>query len=180
MTTTPSTTRRPTPRRTATVVGSLALALASAALLGACGRDGTAVAGAGTTTPAGPAAPAVTVPGDTIEVTAVDYRFDGLPTTLQAGPYDLRFTNAGGQEHELVMFRNTSGLTLDELAARGPQGASLVDLTGMTYASAGDEADHDMPVELAPGQYTVVCFMPDPTDGRPHLARGMQATITVA
>ena len=35
-------------------------------------------------------------------------------------------------------------------------------------------------VELTPGDYGLICFVPDAKDGKPHLAHGMVKTITVS
>jgi hypothetical protein len=172
----PTTTRRPAPSTSAlAVLLALAGALAVAGALSGCAAAGEATSAS----PAPTIGPDTIVPGDTIEVVATEGGFQGLPARLPAGTYDLAFSNAGGEEHELVLFRNTSGLSLDELAARGDEAPSLVEVAGVTYASAGRRAPHDTAVELAPGVYTVACFVPDAVDGRPHAADDGHATITV-
>jgi hypothetical protein len=34
-------------------------------------------------------------------------------------------------------------------------------------------------VTLQPGDYTLVCFLPDPKTGKPHVKLGMRKTFTV-
>jgi hypothetical protein len=36
-----------------------------------------------------------------------------------------------------------------------------------------------VPVDLEPGQYGLICFIPDAKDGKPHSAHGMTETLTV-
>ena len=38
---------------------------------------------------------------------------------------------------------------------------------------------NDVMLDLKPGAYGLICFYPDAKDGKPHLAHGMVATITV-
>ncbi len=36
-----------------------------------------------------------------------------------------------------------------------------------------------LPVDLAAGNYLLVCFLPDAKDGKPHLAHGMIKEFTI-
>ena len=34
-------------------------------------------------------------------------------------------------------------------------------------------------LDLQPGEYALICFVPDPADGVPHVAKGMLRTFVV-
>jgi uncharacterized cupredoxin-like copper-binding protein len=166
---------------------AIALALATLAVAG-CGSDEQAAKAAGphtahaaeTTTTAMPTTTTAPVPheGD-LAVIADDYRFDDLPAVIAAGTHTVRFENRGSETHELFLFRNPDGLTLEEIAELGPQGApQAVELAGLVIVGPGQAAD-PVEVDLAPGEYEVACFIPTPTDGRAHFEHGMHARITV-
>ncbi len=113
-------------------------------------------------------------------VTAREFEFEGVPTQVDAGSHTFTFTNEGGEPHELLIFRNTEGLSLAEIAALGPVDSKAhMELGGMVVAAPGASAESSMQVELTPGEWDVVCFIPTPTDGQAHSAHGMHTTITV-
>ena len=119
-------------------------------------------------------------PEGPIAITSVDFGFQGVPAELPAGEHEVTFTNAGTELHELVIFRNPDGLTLEEIHALGPQGAAeRVELAGIAFAEPGRPAPEPLAVALTPGEYEVVCFIPTPTDGQPHFSHGMHTTINV-
>jgi len=70
-----------------------------------------------------------------IEVTAVDYAFEGVPKTLEAGEVTFVLTNEGKVRHELHFGRLPSGVTAEEAALgagkshgfRGMLGEFIVD-----------------------------------------------------
>jgi hypothetical protein len=56
---------------------------------------------------------------ETLDVTAVDYGYDGIPDTLSTGYHVLEFTNEGQEQHEMFAFKINDGVaeTLDEIFA---------------------------------------------------------------
>jgi hypothetical protein len=48
-------------------------------------------------------------------------------------------------------------------------GVSGIDVGGSQYFTA----------DFAPGNYALICFLPDAKDGKPHFAHGMIQQITV-
>ena len=38
---------------------------------------------------------------------------------------------------------------------------------------------NDVVVDLTPGEYALLCFVPDAGDGKPHVAHGMVRQVTV-
>ena len=129
---------------------------------------------------------------DTIPVSAVEYAFVGLPATVPAGRTTFAFTNNGAEIHEMVVFRINDDVTetIDELLAL-PEDEALakVQFVGSTFATQG--ATDIETLELTPGKYVALCFVPvgttevEPADGNaeplgpPHFTEGMQATFTV-
>ncbi len=124
----------------------------------------------------GPEAPAPTAD---ITVTLKDYAWEITPE-ISAGPHVLRLENAAEQAHEMIFAELAPGRTAGELAAwienqQGPPpGKPMGGVTGM---SKGDVAY--VPVDLTPGEYAILCFLPDARDGKPHVAHGMMTQITV-
>ena len=145
--------------------------------------------------------------GEIVEVTAVDYAFEGLPETIEAGT-TLAMTNESEEEfHELVAIQIPDDETrsveeliqlpqeeIDAIFGEAPPATVLV-------AMPGEEA---MPVLgdgtiTETGRYAIVCFIPVGADpeavatamqatgdeapdlgaGPPHAAEGMYAELTV-
>lgn len=193
-----TTTGRHRSKRT---TAGLALSLLLAGTSG-CGDDSgeeDAAAPASTTTADNPALAA-------IEITAVDYRFDDLPTEVEAGATLALRNQSAGEVHELVAMRlaDDEDRTDDELVAlperelgalfAGPPAVVLVAPPGQDgFAAVGDGALGE------PGRYLLICFIPiggDPDayldaleanpgrppsvpGGPPHFTVGMYGEVTV-
>jgi hypothetical protein len=39
---------------------------------------------------------------------------------------------------------------------------------------------NDIPLDLTPGNYALLCFIPDAKDGKPHIMHGMMKDFTVS
>lgn len=118
-----------------------------------------------------------------VEITAVEYAFEGVPETVPAGSTALGFSNEGDAAHELVVFRLVDGKTLDDfLSLEGeddPRVDEIVDEeVGGTFSEPGGEVTYAN-LELAPGTYVLACFVPGP-EGKSHAEHGMTAQFTVA
>jgi hypothetical protein len=109
----------------------------------------------------------------TLLVTAHDYAFSGVPSTLPAGWISLRMVNAGTQPHMLAIARLKGAMTataaMDSLL-RNPYWADVVDWSGPNVESAGDT--ETVSERLTPGAYIYGCFVEAP-DGAPHIMKGM-------
>lgn len=182
----------------------LAAALSAATLgLGACGSDDDTTA---SPPPTDPPAEATAPADEVVEVTMVDYTFEGLPETVPAGTR-LTVTNAAEAElHEVVVFRlpEDEDRTLTELTALGPD--DLIAALGEPHsvllaAPGGPEIPAVGDGTLAePGRYALFCFIPTGADideyldaaadpdqegppqvegGPPHFVHGMYAEVTV-
>ena len=129
---------------------------------------------------------------DTIDVSAVEYAFENLPSTLPAGRTAFAFTNEGEEIHEMVLFRINDDVTetIEELLALPEEEAlAKVEFVGVTFSAQGGTDTET--IELTPGRYGAVCFIPVGTmdmtalqseeepSGPPHFTAGMQAEFTV-
>ncbi len=114
-----------------------------------------------------------------IEVSAVDFAFEGIPAEVPAGPTSFRLANDGEAAHEMFMARLGDGVDLDELLASDeePSDEQAQDV-GSTFASPGDSAFLNVE-DLTAGTYAVLCFIPGP-DGKSHYELGMKQTFTVS
>jgi plastocyanin len=117
---------------------------------------------------AAPAAPAM------VHVTATDYAFQA-PDTLPSGVTTFHLMNEGKEAHHVVLIKMPLA-QLQQADMSGPPPADLVVLGGPNAAMPGGTAEAT--VDLAPGTYTLVCFIPA-ADGRPHIAMGMARELTV-
>lgn len=148
-----------------------------------------------------------TASGESIEVTGVDYAFEGLPETIEAGT-TLTFVNGSeGEFHEMVVIAIPDGeeRSVEELVALPPEESDAifanVEPALVAVAMPGEPG---MPVLgdgtiSEAGRYAVVCFIPTGADpeavaaamqsggegppelegGAPHVANGMWAELTV-
>jgi plastocyanin len=203
-------------------VAMLAVAV-PALLLAACGDDGdstddvasatatqsaTAVRTATTTATASTTATGTAAAGQTVEVTAVDYKFEGLPATVKSGT-KLTMTNAStGEAHELVAIRlpDDEKRPVSELITLPEEQLGEIvsnEPAAVLIAAPGDDAMAvvgDGTLEES-GRYAIVCFIPvgaDPAEilapppaddatppaeeepsGPPHASQGMYAELTV-
>lgn len=130
--------------------------------------------------PSGAAAPVADV-----NVALVDFSFV-MPDTISAGPHVWQIENLGGQWHEMGIVQLNQGVTvkdvLDWVEAMGPEGPSAPPPfeEGLFWAPMGASQRAWVTWELAPGEYTVICFLPDLAgDMSPHAAHGMVRTLTV-
>jgi len=120
---------------------AVAAMIVVATMASACGGDGSS-----------PSA-AAGAPGRTVEVSAVDYRFEPTNLTVPAGALTFEVTNNGTQEHEFELFKGD--LVVDEIEGLVP---------GLTRT---------LPVTLEPGDYTFACKLAG------HDTLGMTGTLTV-
>lgn len=185
-----------------------ALLLTAVAIAGACSDDDDEPATGDTTTTSAASPETTTAGAKTIEVTGVDYKFEGLPTEIAAGS-KIEFTNKSTKElHELVAVRIPDSET-----------RSVADLVKLPEAETdaifkdsepatvliGPPSGGDVIQALGdgtvtkPGRYAVVCFIPTGVDpaaylaaaqsgsegppdlggGPPHAANGMFAEVKV-
>jgi plastocyanin len=193
-------------------VALVAACLVTAASFTACGSDDddatdtpdgtTAVTDATDETPATTEA-ADAPAGDTLVVTAVDYRFEGLPETVPAGT-KISLVNEGNEPHEFVAIRIPDEETrsveelvqlpedeIDAVFGAGEPATVILAATGQTDVPGAVVGDGTL---NEPGRYAIVCFLPVGSDdsilesdgpppagedSMPHAMQGMIAELTV-
>ena len=110
-----------------------------------------------------------------------DYDFK-LSAPVTAGTRVIRVVNAAAQPHEVVVVRLEPGQTMKDMFAwemGGRKGAAPGRyIGGMSPIAPGDKADFSMAFE--PGNYALICFLPDAKDGKLHAMHGMLKTLTVS
>jgi plastocyanin len=121
----------------------------------------------------------------TVDGGAKEFAYNTTVTSVKAGPVKVSLTNNGAQEHQATLVRLHPGVDVAAIAAAGasdPTGAAvfkLFDPAGGPNGVAPGATVSSTQV-LAPGNYLMACFIPDPTDGVPHAAKGMIQPFTVA
>jgi hypothetical protein len=103
--------------------------------------------------------------------------------SIPSGPQMWQVDNDGKQLHEAIVLRLAEGVNADDLAEmmmseeppEGPPpftsvgGTTPIDPGGSMYTS----------LDLDPGNYVLLCFVPDPADNTPHFAKGMVHPFTI-
>ena len=127
----------------------------------------------------GAAEAALPVASDTLRLG--EYTFESA-RPISAGRHTFLVTNAGQQPHELVLLRLAPGKTVKDFGAwattggmKGPPPA--LPLGGVAVIERGESGVFT--ADLTPGDYGLICFVPDSKDGKPHLMHGMMKQITV-
>lgn len=128
-----------------------------------------------------------------LDVTGIEYEFQGLPETVSPGPVAIRFTDTGAELHELVIFRLKGKESLRKLLGLSDKEQERkVEFVGATEAIQ-NETTYTIADMSTPGRYGVACFLPvgstskkkaeeaehEHGGGTPHWKKGMRATITV-
>jgi hypothetical protein len=127
---------------------------------------------------------------ETLDITATNYEFDGIPETVPAGTTVLNFTNEGTEFHEIALAQLPEGeeRPLEELLAL-PEEPPLTD---KAFVLAPPGVDTYVTADLEPGRYVGICFVPvgatpealqsgaplNEEDG--HFMHGMVAEFTVS
>lgn len=184
----------------------LLAAAALALLAGACGDDDGDDA-VDTTEAADGADGAAAGDGaaeEPVEITGVDYTYEGLPDTVAAGT-ELALTNGADDEvHEIVLLRvdDDEDRPLDELLALPEaEQQEVASFQGVSVALPGEDGEvveGSLTVD-EPGRYLLICTIPQGADpdayrealssgapeepevegGPPHLVLGMAAELEV-
>jgi hypothetical protein len=122
---------------------------------------------------------------ETVDITAVDYSYEGAPDSLEAGTVAFSFENAAEKEdHMMAIIKKKDGVTesWDELLDLPEDEAeSKTEFKGEAFASAGDTST--TLADLDAGEYAMICFIavgsPEVEDGPPHFTEGMVHEFTV-
>jgi hemerythrin-like domain-containing protein len=117
-----------------------------------------------------------------VDVTLDDFSFRTASAGVKPGVTTVKVANVGAEAHQLQIGRPSHRLTAANFAdrlERDGESAVLQQVQwvgGPNAVPAGGE--EEAVVELAPGDYLMVCFMPSP-DGTAHLMKGMVSTLHV-
>lgn len=132
----------------------------------------------------GTASPAQ-APTDVVPVQLDDFAFI-MPDTVPSGPQLWQIENVGEQWHELAVVQTEGDMTIEELMQAAmesgpednPEDLPFQIMGIWTPMSEGNRAWGIF--DLPPGEYTVVCFLPDLAgDMSPHAMHGMVRQLVV-
>ena len=115
----------------------------------------------------------MTEPTADVTLTLNDYSFT-LSKPLVAGRQMIKVENAAAQPHEVVLVQLDPGKTMQDLGKwvadmKGPPPGKPVG--GIPAFMKGKNAYFE--ATLAPGDYGMICFVPDVKDNKPHVEHGM-------
>lgn len=121
------------------------------------------------------------------EVSLFEYSFK-FPETISAGQQIWKITNAGRENHELLLVSVPDGTSVDQVTqyftsesdaspVAGLSRENVAPVGGLGWLSAGGIAWTE--VNLPPGTYAALCFAVGP-DFVDHVMRGMVAVFTVS
>ena len=114
----------------------------------------------------------------TLVLADYDFRFS---TPLTAGRHVIDVRTEAPQAHEVLMVQLAPGKSLNDMMewVAKPNGPPPGKPVGGTVGIAPGRANL-LEVDLQPGEYALVCFIPDHKDGKPHFMHGMMKQITVS
>jgi len=121
----------------------------------------------------------VAVPAPDVTMTLDDYSFT-TSSPITTATKTIRIRNAAAQSHEVVIMKLDAGVTPEQFlqALEKPQGPPPGKiLGGVTGIARGHTID--LTASFTPGDYTLLCFVPDAKDGKPHIAHGMVKNFSV-
>lgn len=126
--------------------------------------------------------PQATAPEADVTVQMVDFAF-ALPPDIRGGEQVWNVVNAGQQLHHMIVFQLAEGRTMEDVMAfvqseEGEPPGEQVAYVGIM--SSGQSVYQT--VDLSPGEYVALCFMPDhlgDATGMPHVMLGMAQSFTI-
>jgi hypothetical protein len=118
-------------------------------------------------------------PATDVVMTLDDYDFR-VSTPITSATKTIRLRNVAEQTHEAVIVKLNARTTVQDFLAamekpQGPPPGALIG--GITGIAKGRTVD--IPTSFTPGEYALLCFVPDAKDGKPHLAHGMVKQFSV-
>jgi plastocyanin len=123
---------------------------------------------------------AATFPAADITIKLTDYAF-GFSPALTPGHHVIRIENDASQLHEILIVKLAPGKTAADVEkwALKPVGPPPgMPIGGATPMSTGQVTV--IPVDLTPGDYGLLCFVPDAKDGRFHVVHGMIQDLKIS
>lgn len=122
-------------------------------------------------------------PQSSTTITLQDFAIQ-MPTSVTGGAVTWKVTNNGPQLHEMAILKLHSGVTADQFKQMmsspnthsGPP--PFDDAGGINGLQTGTSGW--IKLNLQPGNYIALCFVPDVKTGKPHFMLGMMTEFTVA
>ena len=114
-----------------------------------------------------------TEPASDVTLTLSDYKFV-LSKPLTAGKQMIKVENMAEQPHEIVLVQLAPGKTIEDVGKwvfdmKGPPPGKPIG--GVPAFMKGKNTFFE--ANLEPGEYGMICFIPDAKDGKPHMQHGM-------
>ncbi|MGH7718810.1 MAG: hypothetical protein ACREON_08205 [Gemmatimonadaceae bacterium] len=121
----------------------------------------------------------VAEPTADVTMRLTDYDFE-MSQPLTAGTHTIKVENAGEQPHEVVFIRMAPGKKAADLVAwvDKPTGPPPGEPLGGTTGFKKDSHQY-VTIDFTPGNYALICFVPDAKDGKPHFVHGMMKDVTI-
>jgi hypothetical protein len=126
-----------------------------------------------------------------LDVTGIEYEFQGLPSTVPAGPVAIRFTDTGAELHELAIYRVKGKDSVKKIVGLSEkEQRKKLEGIGFTIAVQG-QTSYTIAELTKPGRYALICHLPvgstseeaieevEKDHPKSHAEEGMYATITV-
>lgn len=122
----------------------------------------------------------MTEPTADVTLTLSDYTFT-FSKPLVAGKQMIKVENAAAQPHEVVLVQLAPGKTIEDLAKwvfemKGPPPGKPIG--GIPAFMKGKNTFFE--ADLAPGDYGMICFVPDAKDGKMHYTHGMTQQFKIS
>jgi hypothetical protein len=121
----------------------------------------------------------MTEPTADVLLTLSDFAF-ALSKPLVAGKQMIKVENTAAQPHEVVLIQLAPGKTIEDVGKwiadmKGPPPGKPIG--GIPGFPKGKNAFFEATLE--PGDYGMICFVPDAKDGKPHFTHGMMKQFKV-
>lgn len=113
-------------------------------------------------------------------IVAIEYAFE-MPASAEGGWTHVTLDNQGMMEHHAMFLRVNDGSTVEDVQAAlqsGDFGALFAVATSIGGPTADPGHQGSVVMDLLPGQYLVICAIPD-EEGVPHFALGQIAALEV-
>lgn len=116
-----------------------------------------------------------------VTIHAKDFSFDA-PKSIASGLTTFRLVNDGKELHHVTIIKLDEGKTMKDLEASmnagHPEPPAWAQAVGGPNAAVPG-ATIEATLDLAPGNYVLICFIPSPGEQMPHAAKGMVLPLTV-
>lgn len=118
----------------------------------------------------------------TVTIRARDFSFE-MPAKIPSGWTTVRLVNEGGEPHQAQLAKLDPGVTPEQIVSAGASGGdraivALLTVAGGPNTTAAHGGTTSVTVNLTPGDYVAMCFIPS-ADGTRHYAKGMIQRFTV-